>query len=462
MKERKIYLVTDLGPGDGGKGGVVHKITTARKAHTVVKVGGCQGSHGVRTSSGMSFNFSHFGCGTFEGVKTHISSNMVIEPYRMLNEANNLANVWRINDIFDYITIDANALCVTPFHTFSSQLREYFRKDKPKGIVGIGAGETMCDFEEDPGTAIFAKDLSSGELSEKLNRIREKKISYWGFILDKPLDQNFLKEDLGSVKEVIKLFMDEDLVNRTVENFKILASNVKITDEAYFKSLLDRDGVIVVEGSHGVLNDRVFGFDPHVTNLRILPQFTLKMINSAGYDGEIVKLGITRGYQIRQGAGPMPTEDPEMIDQLLPGSSKLENRFQGKARVGALDFNLLNYAVEICGGPSFFDGLAVTWFDQILKFGYWDICKSYKQSNSKFIGSDGKIKIYSGSTSDQSFYQKELSDFLFTCKPNVERLALPGNESDVIDLCQQTFYQNIQIPVRMVSMGPTEKDKILI
>ena len=39
---KKVYIVTDLGPGDGGKGGVVHKIASQFNAHTIVKVGGAQ------------------------------------------------------------------------------------------------------------------------------------------------------------------------------------------------------------------------------------------------------------------------------------------------------------------------------------------------------------------------------------------------------------------------------------
>ena len=52
---KKVFIVTDLGGGDGGKGGVVHKICTETKAHTVVKVGGAQGSHGVHTIRGENF-----------------------------------------------------------------------------------------------------------------------------------------------------------------------------------------------------------------------------------------------------------------------------------------------------------------------------------------------------------------------------------------------------------------------
>ena len=34
---RAVYVITDLGPGDGGKGGVVHAVAKAQRAHTIIK-----------------------------------------------------------------------------------------------------------------------------------------------------------------------------------------------------------------------------------------------------------------------------------------------------------------------------------------------------------------------------------------------------------------------------------------
>ena len=33
---------------------------------------------------------------------------------------------------------------------------------------------------------------------------------------------------------------------------------------------------------------------------------------------DIVHIGVTRGYTVRHGAGPLPTNDPAMADRLLP------------------------------------------------------------------------------------------------------------------------------------------------
>ena len=48
----KVYVVTDFGPGDGGKGGIVHALSCMQddEVNLIIKRGGAQGSHGVRTS----------------------------------------------------------------------------------------------------------------------------------------------------------------------------------------------------------------------------------------------------------------------------------------------------------------------------------------------------------------------------------------------------------------------------
>src|SRR6056297_1112515 len=121
---KKVYLVTDLGAGDGGKGGVVHKLAYSKRARTIVKVGGAQGSHGVRTAAGQSFAFSQFGCGTFEGVRTHLSHRIVIDPIGIMNEAMALRYEAGLHDPCSLLTIDESTLCNTPFHGIASRIKE--------------------------------------------------------------------------------------------------------------------------------------------------------------------------------------------------------------------------------------------------------------------------------------------------------------------------------------------------
>lgn len=463
MEKKQLFTITDLGGGDGGKGGIVHKICSIKKAHTVVKVGGAQGSHGVRTSSGQSFNFSQFGCGTFEGVRTHVSDLMVIEPYRFLKEAEQLKYEWAIHNIFDYVTIDENALCVTPYHSIASQLRELDRKGHPKGTVGTGVGEAFYDSETHSELIIRAKDLLSLDLRKKIVAVRDQKIEDLQHIIARV--ENLFSEDKEYAKEHISLLYEEDFIDRIVDTFTKLGKLTTIVSSEYLGTkILSSPGTVVVESSHGILTDRYYGFHPHTTKLRTLPQGTIDMLKRHNYDGEIFKLGVTRGYQIRHGAGPMVTESPELLESLLPGSSKDENRWQGKVRVGPLDLVALQYALDVCGGSSFFDGFAISWFDQIQLAGRWDLCDRYSGATDlNFFSPTGALKVRRGCDADQLQYQEQLGKLLYNCHPEVFSYNVVGKtQDDLIQLCSEVMEDKFNIPVAMISFGPTEKDKVCL
>ena len=220
---------------------------------------------------------------------------------------------------------------------------------------------------------------------------------------------------------------------------------------------------MVVESSHGVLTDRFLGFHPHTSALRTLPRFTREMIEKEGYGGELVSIGVTRAYQIRHGAGPMPTANEAMAEDLLPGSHKEENRYQGKVRVGPLDLVLLRYALEASGGSKTFDGLAVTWFDQIEEKGTWNLCEGYQGSHDPvFFTPQGELKVRCGTDEKQLEHQESLGRELKSCLPILKSEKLPSGASreELYNLCSSTIEESTGVSVRMVSFGPTDRDKI--
>ncbi len=460
MATKKLYTVTDLGPGDGGKGGIIHKISSMRRAHTIIKVGGAQGSHGVQTSAGDRFAFSQWGCGTFEGARTHLSSRFVVTPEGILNEGTQLQFACGLDGVFGLLTIDEDALCATPFHGIASRIKELARGDNPRGTIGTGVGEAYRQAERYPDTAVRARDLSGSCLRDQIAAIRE----YVRRDLVHIIEGSFLEDDRDVVQEELSLLGDDGFLNYVVSRFRETAERVYIVDQDYLRrEILNRDGVVVVESSHGVLTDRYYGFHPHVSAIRTLPQFTWAMIEEAGYSGEVIKIGVTRAYQIRHGAGPMPTADPAMSEQLLPGSNKVENRYQGKARVGPLDLVLLRYAIEACGGTKAFDGLAVTWFDQIQKNKIWSLSDRYSGADDfTYFTPSGELRVRHGEDLSRLSFQECLGHELQNCVPEIFSFDIaPAADRDILyDLCVGILGQKLGIPVRLVSFGPTERDKL--
>lgn len=456
----KVYVVTDLGPGDGGKGGVVHKIATMKRAHTIIKRGGAQGSHGVCTSSGERFAFSQWGCGTFEGVRTHLSQQMVVSPEGLLNEADSLRCLHGIHDAFDLLSVDQRALCATPFHGIVSRLKEMACGDNPRGTIGTGVGEAYRDLARHPELAIRAQDLSRPDLPDLLAAVREQMQQE----LQPIIRGDFLTSDQAAAEKEISLLYDDGFLDYVVRRFSEVSKRAKIVDPAFLgDEILSREGVAVVESSHGVLTDRLMGFHPHTSAIRTLPRFTHNFLAEAGFGGQVVNLGVARAYTIRHGAGPLPTADPEMAESLLPGSHKEENRYQGKVRVGPFDLVLLRYAIDACGGPKAFDGLAITWFDQIMANRVWHICDRYSGADDPaFFSPTGEIRVRRGTGPEQLEHQTALGLKLLECRPEIRTKEVPSETStdELYAFCASTVEEAIDVPVRMVSLGPTERDKL--
>jgi adenylosuccinate synthase len=188
------------------------------------------------------------------------------------------------------------------------------------------------------------------------------------------------------------------------------------------------------------------------------------MLEEIGYDGEVFKLAVCRAYAIRHGAGPMVTEDPSLTNQLLPGSHKDNNRWQGEVRVGPIDFVALRYAINCCGGPSTFDGLAITWLDQIPIYGKWDTCNHYKgTTNPDLFTQEGEIIVRHGTDAEQVRRQEQLGNALNRCRPVITSHPVIRKEveQNLINMCREEMLDKTGIPVRMISVGPTENDKML-
>ena len=434
----KVYVVTDFGPGDGGKGGIVHALSCAQddEVNLIIKRGGAQGSHGVRTSYQEKFNFSQWGCGTFEGIPTYCSEQMIISPVGLDNESEALKRSG-IADPFLLLSIDPTCICATPFHMISSHLEELLLGKNPRGTIGTGVG---CAYRmsksHDGSLTLRAKELQDVTIIRKK---LQQQCLYYREKYKATVRDLILPEDLELADKDLALLADDGYLQYCVELFESVGKRISFME---LPEALAQNGTAVVECSHGVLTDAEMGFKPHTSAIRTLPKFTNEMLRAAGYDGRIINLAVRRAYEIRHGAGPMPTYDAEFTQAMLPGSHKEENRWQGIVRAGALDLNLFRYALECCNETPI-DGLCLTWFDQIIKNNHlWPICTGYKNTPSP-----GENYV----------------DFLKSAVcPEIKEYNVPdtSNSLELFQAVADILQQHIQLPLTMLSIGPTEVDKI--
>lgn len=350
-------IVTDLGFGDSGKGVVVDALARALPGALVIKhTGGPQCAHNVVTDDGRHHTFAQFGSGTFAGACTWLDEQFLINPMNMFNEAKHLADIG-CGDPFALIAVHPQCRIITPFHVATNRLRELSRGEGRHGSCGQGIGETVAMNLARGTDALVAQDLDSADITcSRLLVIAEY---LWNEIQKLPLDRH------------------DDLVLDILQDFEGHVRNMSLLVDTY-KDWSNRVGLdymevrqgstpLIFEGGQGVLLDEVHGFQPYTTWSNTTAQNAVDRCKVL--DQNPIKLGVIRTYQTRHGAGPFPTENPDLdVPEIHNGTGE----WQGAWRNGHLDLPLINYAMTC----SPIDMLAITHVDRVPPEG-WKVCDRY-------------------------------------------------------------------------------------
>lgn len=420
-RRHKIPVVIGLLFGDEGKGTAVDFLCSETPTDYVVRFsGGPQTAHNVVTVDGKEHTFAQFGSGTFQGAGTLISEHMLVNPFNMVLEADDLLRQTGI-DPFEKTYISENALLITPVHVEANRQREINRGENAHGSCGEGIGETRAyALYQTPGTPICIGDMRTpGLLKDKLEAL----ITYF-------------------VKEIPGFIFDSDDLDEIIAGYVSLQydRSFNIVKNSFILSLLaDSDKRFVFEGSQGVLLDEAFGFHPHTTWSDVTSSKAILLLEQAGLkrdDAHI--LGISRTYTTRHGHGPFPSEFSKEYawETVYPEKHNAWGRFQGSWRAGRLDVALLQYAVEVNGG---IDGIVLTHCD----------------STFDSVITDWEEHIKPVKVKDLK-YQETLTQKLNGFRhPQVMKLGLWNPLEKLIPLLEE----RLEAPVEILSYGPTAEDK---
>jgi adenylosuccinate synthase len=451
--ENQAILIADLGYGDAGKGSIVDALTRFTGAHTVVRYnGGAQAAHNVITPDGQHHTFAQFGSGTFlPDTRTHLSRYMMVHPLAMLAEERHLRSLG-IQNAFARLSIERDALITTPFQQAANRIRELARGDGRHGSCGMGVGETMSDWLAYGEEVIFAGDLEDRTvLTRKLKRMREIKYSQIGTVV-KSAGRN------DAIDQELRCFHDSHFMEATVDLYQHFSQSVKIVGPEFLGEILSQPGMTIFEGAQGVLLDEWYGFYPYNTWSTLTFRNADSLLAENRFTGEVVKLGLIRGYATRHGAGPFVTEDRELSIQ-VPDDHNENNPWQQQFRVGYLDFVALRYALKVTGKV---DGLVVTNLDRMAAFQTWKTCSQYKSSEN-LTNLEKHFEFEHGFITDiqvppnptDLLQQEELTNQLFHLKPIYEDHT--KDQDSYLDLISQ----KLGTPVALTSSGPTAADKYL-
>lgn len=432
MARRRAFLVAGLFFGDESKGATVDYLVRTFDAHTVLRYnGGAQAAHNVVTPSGLEHCFAQFGAGMLvPGTKTYLSPFMFIDPLRMVSEYDVLADKG-IRDAWDRLVIHAECPIVTPFHKFTGQMRELARGKYRYGSCGMGVGEAMNDFAENPQRCLQLADLfKAGVMRDKLLKLQKNKVA---------VAENILRYVCSSteIAECAAEIRSPDRLERCLKSYSVFSEfPIRVDYGALLKGILAGPGTVVFEGAQGLLLDRKFGFGPYVTKSNCTFKNADYLLN--GYKGTVTKLGVLRSYVTRHGNGPFVTED-ENLTRLLPDSLKTENSWQGKFRIGWFDLVALRYAARVLG---VLDGIAISHLDRIQDLDCIKVCVSYEASDGKVIR-------------DLPTTGEHLTDVVSSCRPVYEVFTGGNAFEKFFDFVRQ----ELPAPLAIVSRGPTHLDR---
>lgn len=435
-----VILTVDLGFGDAGKGSVVDYLARAHGAHTVVRYnGGAQAAHRVveAGAGGREHVFSQLGSGALAGAATHLSRFMLLDPAALLAEAAHLEGLG-VADPLGRATVDAGALVITPFGRAINRLRELARGDGRHGSCGVGVGETAADHLRHGARVLFAGDLADpGAVARKLAFLR-------AVALEKLAALRPALPDTPAVERELEPLLDPGLPGWLAGVYAEFVGRAQVVPGEHLGAILRRPGAVIFEGAQGALLDEWRGFHPYTTwSTTTLANADL-LLAEAGHAGPTTRLGITRAYATRHGAGPLPTEDAALA-AALPDARNGANPWQRGFRVGWLDLVLLRYARAIVGP---LDALALTCVDRVAALPELLVCGEYSSDG----GTIGGLAPSPGRSLE---HQERLTALLARCRPRLRRL-------DSTEGLASLLAAELGAPVGLVSAGPTAADKVVL
>jgi adenylosuccinate synthase len=365
----RAFIVVDLGFGDAGKGLLTDFLARHFKAGVVVRYnGGAQAGHNVVAPDGRQHTFSQFGSGTFiPGVKTYLSSQVVVHPTALLVEGDILVQKG-VRDAFSRIRLSEQALIITPFHQAANHMRELVRGAGRHGSCGVGVGEVVEDARLNGADSVLAGDLGNPALlRRKLHAIREQKRAQLVELYDEHKSQAALAREW-------QIFERDDVIDTWIASVARVTELGLVAPDALLEGWFNQAEAAVFEGAQGVLLDAEAGFHPFTTWSRCTAANALDLIQALAPASSVCKIGVMRCYAVRHGPGPLPTETDAFAP--LVHEHNQYNEWQGRVRYGWLDAVLARYALEVAGK---LDALAVTHLDLLPRLPAWKYCPGYQE-----------------------------------------------------------------------------------
>ena len=420
-----VDLLLGLQWGDEGKGKIVDVLTS--KYDIIARFQGGPNAGHTLEFDGIKHVLRTIPSGIFHDNNINVIGNgVVIDPVVFKSEVDGLA---KFNlDLKSKLIISRKAHLILPTHRLLDAASEASKGKAKIGSTLKGIGPTYMDKTGRNG--IRVGDIELADFKERYRALADKHEAMIAFY-DVNIQYNLAeleKEFFAAIEDLQQLdFIDS---------------------EEYLAQAQKAGKSILCEGAQGSLLDVDFGTYPFVTSSNTTAAGACTGLGIAPNKIKEV-FGIFKAYTTRVGSGPFPTEDFEEPGDIM---AKVGNEFGSvtgrKRRCGWLDLVALKYAIQVNGVTQ----LMMMKGDVLSGFETLRICTSYNYKGKEIhhlpfnIEEENVTPIYT----DLKGWKADLTG-LTTYE------SMPIELKNYIDFIEAA----VEIPIKIVSVGPDRKQTIL-
>ena len=419
-----VDLLLGLQWGDEGKGKIVDVLTS--NYNIIARFQGGPNAGHTLVFNGMKHVLHTIPSGIFHKEAVNLVGNgVVIDPVIFKKELDKLS-LQKV-DYKRSLVISRKAHLILPTHRLLDAASEASKGKAKIGSTLKGIGPTYMDKTGRNG--IRVGDLELDNWKEKYRSLANKHESMVSFYnVDLEYDLNELE---------VEFF----------EAIKVLKSLKFIDSEEYLHQAQRNGKSILAEGAQGSLLDIDFGTYPFVTSSNTTAAGACTGLGIApNAIGEVY--GIFKAYTTRVGSGPFPTE---LFDQDGETMGRVGNEFgatTGRSRrCGWLDLVALRYACQVNGVTQ----LMMMKADVLSGFKSLKVCTSYKYKGEIINHFPYNVEAHNLSPiyTDFEGWVEDLTEMS-------NKSTLPKSLNTYIDFLEK----ELQIPIKLVSVGPDRKQTI--
>ncbi len=417
-------LLLGLQWGDEGKGKIVDVLT--QNYDIIARFQGGPNAGHTLEFDGIKHVLRTIPSGIFHPNAINLIGNgVVIDPVVFKSEIEGLA---KFNiDLPNRLLLSRKAHLILPTHRLLDAASEAAKGKAKIGSTLKGIGPTYMDKTGRNGLRIG--DIELPDFKERYRALAEKHEAMIAFY-DVNIQYN--------LPELEKEFFD------ALETLKKLPF---IDSEEYLAKAQQDGKSILCEGAQGSLLDVDFGTYPFVTSSNTTAAGACTGLGIAPNKIKEV-YGIFKAYTTRVGSGPFPTEDfGDDGDTMARVGNEFGSVTGRKRRCGWLDLVALKYAVQINGVTQ----LMMMKADVLSGFETLKVCTAYN-----YRGQQISHMPYNIEPENLTPIYREFKGWQADLTGMSTYEALPAELISYIE-----FIENeIQVPIKIVSVGPDRKQTI--